>query len=69
MSVPQYIFVAKNMNCVLLVRPAIQALDLVKIVQAVDAEKYKHVLTENFPKIFQGLGQIATGEYHIELKD
>ena len=61
----QTIYVVKDLHTSLLGRPAIEALNLIVRVDAVDTgEKYKAA----FPKLFEGLGSIP-GEYTIQLEE
>ncbi|XP_068671157.1 uncharacterized protein [Montipora foliosa] len=63
----QEIFVVRNLKTALLGRPAIEALNLVKVVNAVE-ESYKEYVQARHPKLFKGLGKLD-GKYHIQLKD
>ena len=63
----QEIFVVKNLKCALLGRPAIEALQLVKVVHSVE-ESCKESVHSRHPKLFKGLGKLD-GKYNIELKD
>lgn len=63
----QEIFVVKNLKCALLGRPAIEALQLVKVVHSVE-ESCKESVHSRHPKLFKGLEKLD-GKYNIELKD
>ena len=63
----QEIFVVKNLKCALLGRPAIEALQLVKVVHSVE-ESCKESVHSRHPKLFKGLGKLDD-KYNIELKD
>lgn len=58
-------YVVKNLKIPLLGRRAIQALNLLTKVAAVDSVQTE--VFREFPDLFQGLGKL-TGEYHIKLK-
>ena len=63
----QEIFVVRNLKTALLGRPAIEALNLVKVVNAVE-ESYQEYVQARHLKLFKGLGKLD-GKYHIQLKD
>ena len=63
----QEIFVVRNLKTLLLGKPAIEALNLVKVVNAVE-ESYKEYEQARNPKLFKGLGKLD-GKYQIYLKD
>ena len=67
MESKQEIFVVTNLKTALLGRPAIEDLNLVKFVNAVE-ESYKEYLQARHPKLFKRLGKLD-GKYHIQLKD
>ena len=65
-SADQVIYVVQGLRFPLLGRPAIEALNIVSVVQQVQISTDE--LYEKFPQVFDGLGKLD-GEYHIDLKD
>ena len=57
------IYVVERLSKPLLGRPAIQGLELVKVVSAVDKQLQ---IQEQFPSLFQGLGKLD-GDYTIQI--
>ena len=64
-QVTEDVFVVQRLSRALLGRPAIESLDLVSRVNAVQSKK--NLLCE-FPKLFDGLGKLD-GEYKIQLRE
>ena len=67
-EVEQEIYVVDDLFTPLLGQPAIEALGLIRRVAGVQAKTDKQNLTQQFPKLFTGLGKLE-GEYSIQLKD
>ena len=65
-SADQVIDVVQGLRFPFLGRPAIEALNIVSVVQQVQISTDE--LYEKFPQVFDGLGKLD-GEYHIDLKD
>ncbi|XP_077531088.1 uncharacterized protein LOC144143160 [Haemaphysalis longicornis] len=60
----QTVYVVESLQCVLLGLPAIEALGVVKFVDAVDDKQYEYL----YPQLFRGLGTMP-GEYTIRMKE
>ena len=59
----QEIFVVRNLKTALLGRPAIEALNLVKVVNAVE-ELYKQYVQARQPKLLKGLEKLANTTFN-----
>lgn len=60
----QTVYVVESLQCVLLGLPAIEALGVIKFVDAVDDKQYEYM----YPQLFRGLGTMP-GEYTIRMKE
>ena len=61
------IFVVEGLERSLLGRHAAQSLNLVNRVDALNSTETKERIKENYPNLFNGLGQIKHQEYDIKL--
>ena len=62
----QVVYVVKGLRCPLLGRPAIEALDVVSMVEKLSSQP--EAVYEHFPNLLSGLGKLG-GEYRIDLKE
>ena len=65
-SADQVIYVVQGLRLPLLGRPAVEALNIVSVVQQVQISTDE--LYKKFPQVFDGLGKLD-GEYHFHLRD
>lgn len=65
-SARQTVYIVKGLKHPLLGRPAIEALNIVSVVQQVQVST--EGLFDKFPQVFEGLGKLD-GEYNIDLKE
>ena len=64
----QQVYVVRGLRFPLLGRPAIEALNLLSVIEPVGVvQSTPEDISEKFPALFKGLGKLE-GEYHIDLK-